>query len=132
MKLFRVVIAATLLVVAASACASSGSGSRTSYNRISAEEIAEMEAQVGNLYDLVNRVRPRWLQVRSTQRSFSGGEQQVVVVQDRTVLGGVDVLQGLGLDLPLYMTYLDGAQAMAQLSGLGSRRVEGAIVIHTR
>lgn len=132
MKIGQTLVMAVLFVVAVSACASSGSGSQTSYNRISAEEIASMEGQVGNLYDLVSRLRPRWLQVRSTQRSLSGGDQEIVVYQDQSLLGGVDMLSGLGLELPLYLSYLDGAQATAQLSGLGSRRVEGAIIIHTR
>lgn len=132
MKLWRIMVMAVLFAVPLGACASAGSGSSTTYNRISAEEIAEMKGQVGNLYDLVNRLRPRWLQVRARDRSFTGGEQEVVVYQDQSLLGGIEMLQGLGLDMPLYLSYLDGAQATAQLPGLGSRRIEGAIIIHTR
>lgn len=132
MKIGQTMAVAVLFVVALGACASSGSGSRTSYSQITAEEIVEMQGQVGNLHELVNRLRPRWLQVRSTQRSLSGGDQEIVVYQDQSLLGGIEILQGLGLDFPLYLSYLDGAQATAQLSGLGSRRIEGAIVIHTR
>lgn len=132
MKLWRIMVIAVLFVVPLGACASAGSGGSTSSTRISAEEIAEMRGQVGNLYELINRVRPRWLQVRARDRSFSGGEQEIVVYQDQSLLGGLEMLRGLGLDMPLYLSYLDGAQATAQLPGLGSRRIEGAIIIHTR
>lgn len=91
-----------------------------------------MQGQVGNLYELVDRLRPRWLQVRARDRSFSGGEQEIVVYQDQSLLGGVEMLRSLGLDLATSLTYLDGAQATAQLPGLGSRRIEGAIVVNTR
>lgn len=133
MRLGRTMVAAAAMAVALSACATAGTGSQTSYNRINAEEIAEMKGQVGNLYELISRLRPRWLEARSTQTSLSGGaEREVVVYQDQSLLGGLDMLQSIGLDMPLYLSYLDGAQATAQLAGLGSRRVEGAIIIHTR
>lgn len=133
MRSWKAMAVVVLVAAGVSACASApSSGTRTAHNRINAEEIAEMQGQVSTLYEVVDRLRPRWLQTRAQQRSFSGGNQQIVVYQDQTLLGGVEALANLGLDYVLYLSYLDGAQATAQLPGLGSRRVEGAIVIHTR
>jgi hypothetical protein len=125
--------AALLLLCAVTACASapSAEGSGRAQNELSREEI--MAAGVNNLYDVIHRLRPRWLNVRG-QRSFGQAalNTEVVVFQNQTMLGGVEVLRQLGPDIAMRLRYLDGATATASLPGLGSRHVEGAIIIETQ
>ena len=131
MRFLRASVLLSLIVASFAACASTGgsSGGRD-FNYISPQEIAEVELQVNNLYDLVQRLRPRWLTVRG-DRSF-GSNTEVVVYQDQSFLGSVSSLRNLDPGFPHSLTYLDASQAVAQLPGLGSRSVEGAIVINTR
>lgn len=119
------------LLLSGIACATSGEPTqRRDTTVITRQEIVEMQGQVSNLYDLVQRLRPRWLDVRAPS-SFSGSTE-IVVYQDQSYLGDPSMLRGLGLDAAVYLSYLDQSQAMAQLPGLGSRRIAGAIVLHTR
>lgn len=109
-----------------SACAAAGTGEqRTRQDLITREEIESID--VSNLYDVVQRLRPRWLNVRSSQ-SFGLGTD-VVVYQGQALLGTADVLRQLGPREAHSLRYLDGATATASLPGLGSRHVAGAIVI---
>ncbi|HUF70348.1 MAG TPA: hypothetical protein VMM79_16995 [Longimicrobiales bacterium] len=75
-----------MALVSAAGCASagSGSGSGADRNELTREEIAEI--QVANLYDAVDRLRPRWLLIRS-QRSMTG-PTEIVVFMNRSLLGG--------------------------------------------
>lgn len=120
-----------LAAAATTACApatTSAAGSNS--NELSREEI--MEVGVNNMYDVIHRLRPRWLQVRG-QRSFGQAalNTEVVVFQNQTMLGGVEVLRDMGPDIAMRVRYLDGTTATASLPGLGSRHVEGAIIIET-
>lgn len=122
-------VLAVMAVVGSVGCASTGGGSTTrlDQNLITSEELAELP--VSNLYDAIQRLRPRWLTVRA-QQSF-GTPTSVVVYQNQTQLGGFDALRQLGLDAVTSIRYLDGATASASLPGIGTRQVEGAIVIYT-
>lgn len=124
---FRGWFTASLLLVAVMGCASSGGGTRTDLNRLTEAEIQSVD--VATMYDVIQRLRPRWLDARAAT-SF-GGSTDVVVFQGQSHLGGVDVLRQLSPDAARWLEYLDGAQASASLPGMGSRRVEAAIVIHT-
>jgi hypothetical protein len=111
------------VLVMATGCVATGesaSGTRTSTTRISPEELSAMQGQVNNLYQVVSRLRPRWLQ------------GDVVVYQGQSLYGWKRSLEEFGLDSASYLTYLDRSEAVAQLPGLGSRHIDGAIVIHTR
>lgn len=132
MRFVRASLLLSLVVVSLAACASTGgsNGNGRDINHISGQEIAEVEANVSNLYELIQRLRPRWLTVRG-DRSFSSATE-IVVYQDQMFLGGIGTLRNLDPSFPHSLTYLDAAQATAQLPGLGSRSVEGAIVINTR
>jgi hypothetical protein len=113
------------------ACAGKGrAGSeRSNPNLISAAEIAEQQQSgVRDLYELVLRQRPAWLQTR-TERSLQL-ETAVLVYHNETRLGGLDALRGYPLLLVTSLRYLDAAQA-GLLPGAGSAHVEGAIVIRT-
>lgn len=123
-------VLAMVAAVGTGGCAStSGGGStvRMDPNLITAEELAEL--RVSNLYDAIQRLRPRWLTVRA-QQSLST-PTSVVVYQNQTQLGGFTALRELGLDAVTSIRYLDGPTASASLPGIGTRQVEGAIVIYT-
>lgn len=111
-------------------CASAGSGgsSGRDYTVITAEEIAETAPQVSNLYQLVERLRPRWLEARSS-RSMSGFTE-IVVFQGQTLLGNVSEMRLLGPEYAHWLEYMDASEATARLSGLRSRSIGGAIVLH--
>lgn len=123
----------TVLLLAAVAllagCATTGGSSRGMDSRkITADEIAETGDQVRNLYELIERLRPRWLEARST-RSMSGFTE-IAVFQDQTYLGGTDELRQFGADYGVWLEYLDASQAVSRLPGLRNRSIGGAIVIH--
>lgn len=122
----RVGIALVAALLITACASSSSSGPRQQSDLITAEEIAS--TNVSNLYQLIDRLRPRWLDVRS-QQSFSSATE-IVVFQGQTFLGGIDMLRQLGPDVANAIRYLDGPTASASLSGIGSRQVEGAIVIN--
>ena len=88
-----------------------------------------LETGATDAYEAVQRLRPRWLVVRSGMRSFSL-ETEVVVFQDQVFLGNQDALRRMGIEGIYEIRYLDGATAKATLPGLGDRHVQGAIVVH--
>jgi hypothetical protein len=121
-------LVATLPLLAA--CASSSPRSMTARPRtdiITREEIDQVGAR--NAYEAVERLRPRWLVVRSGMRSFSM-ETEVVVFHDQLFLGNQNALRAFGIDGIYEIRYVDGPTAKATLPGLGDRHVQGAIVIH--
>lgn len=114
-------------LLAAAACASAGErGPRARQDVITAQEIEETRVQ--NLYELVQRLRPRWLELRSPQ-SFTS-DTQIVVYHGQSYLGGVEILRQWGKESAQRLIYLDGPMASATLPGLGTRHVEAAIVIN--
>jgi hypothetical protein len=114
-------------LVAVTACASAGgTGTRPRQDVITGEEIER--TRVSNLYELVERLRPRWLELRSPQ-SFTS-RTQVVVYQGQSYLGGVEILRQFGREAAQRLIYLDGPTASATLPGLVTRQVEAAIVIN--
>jgi hypothetical protein len=94
---------------------------------LSGPELRETGAT--DAYEAVQRLRPRWLVVRSGMRSFSM-ETEVVVFQDQLFLGNQDALKRMGIEGIYEIRYLDGSTAKATLPGLGDRHVQGAIVVH--
>jgi hypothetical protein len=116
----------------AAGCASSGTqsgGSNGNPELLTREEILSSEAT--NLYEVINRLRPRWLQVRS-QRSFSM-ETEIVVFQNDMYLGGPEILKEMVPDLAFEIQHLEGSRAATALPGLMSgRHIEGAIIVRTR
>lgn len=121
---------AFLLAAAGCASASAGTGgpARGDYNVLTQDQMTSVDA--GSLYDVVQRLRPRWLQVRSGQ-SMSSLSTDILVFQNQTNLGTAEVLRQLPANAAACMRFLDGPTATATLPGLGSRHVAGAIVIHT-
>jgi hypothetical protein len=126
-----IAVVAVLASAFAVGCASTGTGSGDGRDMdiLTREEILGAEAT--NLYDVIRRLRPRWLQVRST-RSLNM-ETEIAVLQNDMYLGSVDELREMTPELAYEIRYLDGVRAAAAIPGLTSgRHIEGAIIISTR
>ncbi len=125
--LFGVLVAAAVV----SACATTKSGgSGGNSDVITREQIMAAEG-VRNMYELVQRLRPRWLTVRSQDRSF-GMTTQIGVFQGQTYLGDVETLRQLGHTMAYELRWMDGPTAQSSLPGVGAgRHLSGAIIILT-
>lgn len=118
-----------LLFLLFAGCQSSGestSSSRSDY--LTSEEINSVSAS--NMYDVISRLRPRWLRVRGGMSSFTGGEANIVVFMRNQRLGFVDQLHQVSPEMVTSARYLDATQAQTTLSGIGSGHVAGAIVLN--
>jgi hypothetical protein len=129
-----IVVVAVLLA----ACASSGS-SRQSTAGASSDLLttAEIDATpVANAYDLVNRLRPRWLTVSGARvGSISGGSvrrQIIVVYLDGTRLGGVETLRSVTTGGLKSLRYYDATRAATVVRDSGPEQLAGAIVISSK
>lgn len=132
MRLRLVAALALLLLLGTGLAACAGGGGpgahRGDPNLISPEEVQEANAR--NAYELVQRLRPRWLQSRGA-RSDRLSTQKLVFV-DGNRQGGLDVLSSISIDIVVSVRYLDASRAAAELSGLGTDHTEGVIQILTR
>lgn len=99
-------------------------------NLITLEEIQQTD--VATLHELIERLRPRWLSARGTPTFGAAGNQGILVYQDQTRLGGIEVLRQLTPQTYTSIRYLDSSTASASLPGIGSGHVAGAIVLSTR
>ncbi|MFV2007666.1 MAG: hypothetical protein ACC667_09475 [Longimicrobiales bacterium] len=122
----------TLFVSTFAAACASASRSEADFDRnvLTQEEIQSVQAM--NLFEVVQRLRPRWLRVRGGTRSFNL-ETEIVVYQNGMLLGGPESLRQMETKIAYEIRWLDGARAVATLSGLSTgRHVFGAIVVYTR
>ncbi len=116
------------LLVLGTGCASSAEdGPRRDTTVLTAEEMAD--AGVTNLYEAVERLRPRWLQVR-TRRSLAM-EPEVSVFHNRIYVGPAEQLRTMGLTGVARLRYMDGPLAAANLRLPTGVAVEGAILVET-
>lgn len=126
---FAILLALALPLV--SACASGG-GERVGSSSspvLTQEDMASVQGN--NLYEVVDRLRPRWLQMRHTM-SMGTGTPQIVVFMNNSYLGGPDQLRQFQPRDVLEVRYMDGPQASAQLRGYDSTlHVIGAIIMVT-
>ena len=126
--------ASVVLVVAAGLAGACAGQSRTgpparTPTLIGPAEIREARAAgVRDLFELVSRQRPTWLETRNDRSLHL--ETMVLVYHNETRLGGIEALRGYDLLLVESLRYLDAAQA-GLLPGGGSTHVQGAIVITT-
>ncbi len=127
------ILTLAMLAFTGACAANREAGSGAQQDRITNDELSTIQG-VRNLWDVVERLRPRWLEVRAGDRSFAigTGKATIVVFQDQSYLGDVDMLRQLSPDVAYDLQFLDGPTASSTLSGLGSQHVAGAIVIHTR
>jgi len=121
----RIPLLAFSLIFALSACASGSSGessTRTDPNVLTSEEMAVVPGS--NLLEVVDRLRPRWLQTR--------GQGEVIVYMNRSYLGGVQELRQYEPANVTRLQYYDGPRAAALLTGYPSTmQIAGAIVMET-
>lgn len=122
----RALFALTLALCLAG-CTALAQGPSRDRNLISEEEVAASDAR--NAYELVFRLRPLWLQSRG-DRSVRL-ETAMVVYQDGAMLGEIETLESIPIELVRSVRVLDAAEA-GRLPGLGSRHVERAIMVSTR
>lgn len=117
----------------ATACASAREGTdQGTSNTLTRDQIMGVQG-ARNLYDVVQRLRPRWLNVRAENRSLGGGQAEILVYQDQSRLGNVEMLRQLDPTLPVELRYLDAATAVGTLPGIGAAtHVAGAIIVVTR
>ncbi|MEK9501113.1 hypothetical protein [Gaopeijia maritima] len=125
----RLLLVALFAILATGCASASGSSEGRRSDLLTRDEI--MGAEATNLYDVVQRLRPRWLSVRGT-RSFNM-ETSIVVFQNDMHLGGTASLREVSPELAWEIAYMDGARASASLPGITSgQHVEGAIIIRTQ
>jgi hypothetical protein len=134
MKTHTVILALAAALLLPSACTPAGAGWREprgaapASSVISKEEIASVRA--GNLYEVVQRLRPGWLTTRGIQ-NFSGNTGMIVVYQDHQRMGELGALRELRPENVVVLRYLDATTA-AMLPGIRPREiVGGAIVVVT-
>jgi len=126
----RTLLAINVVLTLAACSSRTRQGPMSNPNLITEAEIqAEMQAGISNLYDLIQRTHPRWLQGRS-DRSLNL-ETTILAYHNQQPIGSVESLRTFVLANVRSIRYLDAAQA-GQLPGTGGRHVEAAIVISTR
>lgn len=119
----------TLLVVTGCANMATGEYDGQRSSLITQEEIEQAGMETVTAFELVQRLRPRWLQ-RGTPRSV-GLSTLIAVYQDDSRLGGPDEMRLIPVSDVIEIRYLDSAQA-GRLPGIGSDHVEAAIVVVTQ
>ena len=86
-----------------------------------------------NLYDVIRRLRPRWLVARAENRSLGGTSNEIAVYQGQTYLGGIDTLRQLQPGMAYQLKWMDGTTASNSLPGLApGTHLAGAIILYTR
>lgn len=119
-------------------CASSGTSGNSRVTESSPDRITFVEIQATSgaqtAYDLIRRLRPRWLQQAGTTASIAGGRvsgQVLLVYLDGNRLGTADALKTLSATGIKNMQYYDAVRASTILREVGSDPISGAIVITT-
>lgn len=123
----KTLITTVVVALAATGCASSGSGG-SDYNSdlITTEELRDVNDQVNNAYDAVRRLRSSWLRARSS--SFSGDRPTPPVFVNGTRFGETDALYSINVSDIERMEYLDSRDATTQF---GTGYTAGAILVTT-
>lgn len=127
MRIFAQTMIFFLAMACLCACLPVGQGTRGDRNTITPEEV--QSAGVSNAYQLVERLRPLWLRSRGGRSVRL--ETEILVYLDGAMLGDLDSLRTIPIDIVVSLRALDSAEAM-RLPGLGSRHVERAIMVVTR
>ena len=117
----------TLLILATASCSAATRTGATNPDEITTEEIQASTAQ--DAYELIQRLRPRWLRSRGSRSLTMSTE--IVVFLNRTRMGGLDSLRDISTNSIRTVEYLDAARAIGELPGLGSEHAEAAIVVLT-
>jgi hypothetical protein len=141
-KLNYLILAAALTGCASSSTTGSASTASTSSSAASnvrassPDYITSIEVEgtsTTNAYDLIRRLRPRWLQ-SSAASSIGGGTvrgQMIVVVLDGQRIGGLETLRTIGTTGIKTLQYYDATRAATVVRDAGTDPIAGAIVITT-
>ena len=130
---------ALVLIAALSAgCGSAGNagagdpGARTARNSNVLTAAEMTETRLPTVYDAVDRLRPRWLQIRGQSSVTGSSNSQIVVYLNTKYLGGPEALREFAPNSITEVRYLDGPRAAATLQGYpDGQHVAGGIVIVT-
>jgi hypothetical protein len=125
----------SVLTIAVSACASSGSSGAPRAAQSSPDYVTSIEIDktpASNAYELIDRLRPRWLQAPAAG-SLSGSvrTQVIAVYLDGFRVGAKEGLRSISAAGIKSMRYYDAARAATVLHEVGSEPIAGAIVITT-
>lgn len=127
----RIALVATVMAGAA-ACAGSGQAGQREYrdfNLLTYDQIQEVRAS--NAYEVVQRLRSRWLRGYGSTRLPGGGAAGDFVVQvylDEVHLGGVARLREISHQEISYIRYLSPSEASSRW---GFDHGAGAIMVYT-
>jgi hypothetical protein len=128
--------AAFLLVALLSlqACASSGAaGGNPPTATSSPDYLTSIEisgTQAANAYEIITRLRPRWLQAGRIGSMSGGVRTQVIAVYlDGQRVVGQDALRSISSSGIKTMRFLDATRAATVLRETGSEPIAGAILI---
>jgi len=123
-------VAGLVILFTLGACATAGERGDRDFRVITAEELEE--AQAGDLYEAIQRIRPRWLQTRG-DRSFGALGTGILVYYNGSRMGTPEeALRSMPIEGIHHVRRADSAEA-ARLPGAGSgMHVESAILIFTR
>jgi hypothetical protein len=128
-------LSTTFLTIITLAACSSSSKPRTNVQSSSSDFVTSVEiaaVSATNAYDLINRLRPRWLRTQAPGSIGAGVRSQVIAVYlDGVRLGGLDALRSLSTAGVVSMQYYDATRAATVLRDPGSEPIAGAIVIKT-
>jgi hypothetical protein len=113
-SMLKTIPAMLLLAGLIGGCGSSGDRVSRNPNVLTQEEI--IGADIWDLYTAVERLRPRWLQIR-VPPSLSTGGAQIVVFLNTTYQGGPEALRQFGPNDIAEVRFLDGPRASATLQG---------------
>jgi hypothetical protein len=130
-RIVRILLLLPVLLPAFLAACASAPDQRAG-GRSSVISQAELETMMdSDLYEVIDRLRPRWLHPRGvTSLRVTQTTGQIVVFMNQTYLGGTDMLRQYRPGEVVEIRYLDGPTAAAELRGYdSSRHVSGAIVL---
>ena len=100
-----------LLVLTVSACASTGSGTTSSSdrNRITTEQLAQVQAD--NAYDAIRRLQPQWLDARGPASVSNATPVTATVFVDGSRAGDLEYLRSVPLTSVAEIRYYTPGEA---------------------
>ncbi|MBT8395988.1 MAG: hypothetical protein HKO65_19715 [Gemmatimonadetes bacterium] len=117
---------AVLILLMTLACGSAASGgSGLDANLIAREQIDEVGPS--NAYNIIEALRPTWLQKRGPTSFYNEGEVRVYL--DNSSLGGIEALRGIHSDNIESISFLDERRASFRF---GPNHEQGVILVLTR
>jgi hypothetical protein len=137
--LLQTLVALAVVTGSIGCSSSSGATSKTSAAPKADPDIistAEIDSQsFRDAYDVVQRLRPTWFTRKrgsSSTRGMATPGSGLVVYLDNARLGGIEALRQLNTSAIESLRFMDAATATANLPGLGSSVIAGAIVARSR